>query len=462
MATNNCSKNLYTVSFTDQNKDDIFVSKGELITDRADIAFVGKTKRDYGEIFNENVLHLLENFACPEDPLNVGNPDLSVAFGALLENPIEGQVWFNTTQGRPFRYNGIEWLAMGTGCDVAGNYGVLAHGQQLPHPVCPVTGYVFQYEECSWVVSPFTYEADINYMSCYTDENAVVNMQYRPVGGTIQTGMVNYQIIGISGNVNGGTMLPLPSGPAPATPTPTPNVTASPFVTPTPTVTPGSSQPVTPTVTPTMTRTPSVTPTNTPAPGVSITPSPAVTATPTGTPASTPPNTPNPTQSSTPDPTSTPEVTPTSEVTPTPTLTVTPSITPSNSFDPSGLIRTTQFNCHKNNAPACITLNSSGTVTSGSCSINSSWVTLPFRSGEDGGDYTFTATKTFSTPSFINFSGATSGNFSLSKTWCLAVPPNPEGEYLMTIEIDISGPGGDSGTVTLHLSTINTGGFETP
>ena len=132
MAATNCSTNLYTVSFTDKSKDNIFVSKGELITDRADIAFVGKTKLDYGEIFNENILHLLENFACPEDATNPGNPDLALAFLALLENPIEGQVWYNTTDDRPYMFDGVVWNAMGTGCDVAGNYGVLAHGEQLP------------------------------------------------------------------------------------------------------------------------------------------------------------------------------------------------------------------------------------------------------------------------------------------------------------------------------------------
>jgi hypothetical protein len=452
---NNCSKNLYTVSFTDKDKDDIFVSKGELITDRADIAFVGKTKRDYGEIFNENILHLLENFACPEDELNPGNPELAVAFGALLENPVEGQVWFNTTQDRPFRYNGTVWIPLGTGCDVAGNYGVIAHGQQLPHPVCPVTGYVFQYDECSWVVSPFAYEADINYMLCLTDENAVVTMQYRPVGGLMTSGMVNYQIIGIRGNANLGTLLPLPSVPDAATPTPTPTIEATATVTPTMTVTPNSSEPVTPTPTPTGTPSVTATPSGTPSPGVSVTPTDTPHVTPTRAPTSTPVGTPNPTQTSTPDVTPTPEVTSTPAVTVTPPVTVTPEITPSPSYDPTGEVNSGGFSCHRADAPACISFNNTGTVSSAGCNASGTWLEGGFRPGEDGYDYTYTITVTGESPPNASqyVSGAFSGNFGFGKTWCLSVPPSTP-ERLVNMTVNISGPNGN-GSITMNLFTVN-------
>ena len=347
----NCSTNLYTVKFTDTSKDSLLVSKGELITDKADIAFVGKTKRDYGEVFNENVLHLLEHFACPEDSLDPGNPDLASAFGVLLENPIEGQIWYNITQQKPFRYNGTSWGALGTAADIAGNYGVIAHGEQLPQPVCPITGYVFQYDECTWVVSPFNHPEEINFMQCFTDDEAIVTIQYRPIGSSLTNGYANYQIIGIRGNTNVGTLGPVPSLPVPETPTPTPTVTGTNDVTPTPTVTSNPTVTPTPTLTPTVT--PAVTPSETPPPGVSLTPAatvtptpevthtgtPAVTITPfatqTGTPVVTPTNTPGPTVTKTPSTTatSTPEVThtqtpvPGTSLTPTPAATSTPAVT---------------------------------------------------------------------------------------------------------------------------------------
>jgi hypothetical protein len=464
MATTNCSQNLYSISFTDTTKSDIQVAKGELITDRADIVFVGKTKRDYGELFDENMLHLLEHFACPEDSLNEGNPDLSLAFGALLGNPTEGQIWYNTTEQRPYRYDGTAWGPLGTISDIAGNYGVIAHGEQLPRPVCAVTGYVFEYDECSWMVAPFSYPSAIDYMRCSTDDSAVVTMQYRPIGGNVTGGFVNYQIVGIKGNTNAGVTTPLPSVPSDVTPTPTPTGTlpVSPQVTPTNTVTPNPTQGTTPTSTPTNTPTNTATPSNTPAPGVSVTPTDTPMVTPTNTPNPTRTQTPGPSQTSTPNPTSTPAVTPTKTpaVTPTntPPVTVTPTVTPSNSGSSAGFVKSGSYTCHTiQNKTACIIFNSNGTISGTNCGISGTWVQDGFRPGDTGADYSFTAVKYAAPPPLDGGvpSGPSSGTFATTQSWCLAGPGGAIEELWGIVELTITGPY-DSGFWTLTLHPQNT------
>lgn len=98
-------------------------------------------------------------------------------------------------------------------------------------------------------------------------------------------------------------------------------------ITPTPTI------PVTPSLTPTPTMTPTLTPTATP----TQTPTPTMTPTPTLTMTPTPTATPTPTMTITPTPTVTPTVLPTTTptATPTPTLSVTPSATPSPTITPT-------------------------------------------------------------------------------------------------------------------------------
>jgi hypothetical protein len=230
-----CSDNLYTIKFTDTSKTSLSVAKGQVVTDKADIALVGKTKRDYGEIFNENTLHLLENFACPEVILSgvpQGIPDTAFTINALLENPIEGQIWYSTTTQRPFKYivdQGVgEWVQFSTQEDIAGNSGVIADGQPLPRPVSQITGYEFEYDECTWIVTPFNYTEKINFMICSVEDRDSdgimrVNMKYRPSGKDLVSGSANYQIIGIRGHTNAGTYGELP-------PTPTPLVQTVPIL----------------------------------------------------------------------------------------------------------------------------------------------------------------------------------------------------------------------------------------
>lgn len=235
-----CSDNVYILRFTDANTGTILVSRGELINDEVDVTLIGRFRKNYGQEFNENLLHLLENFSCPEDSSNPGNPDLSIAFGNLLSNPISGQKWFNSTNERIYFFSGTEWIPIANADDVAGNYGVISHGEQLPRPVGQ-DGYVFPYDECSWNVSPYHYSGTFRFMRCYSDSNARVTMQYILEGEGSNSnrinGVANYQIIGIKGedSVNDTEIVPFPtpSNTPAASPTPTPSST--PTVTATPT-----------------------------------------------------------------------------------------------------------------------------------------------------------------------------------------------------------------------------------
>lgn len=298
----NCSDNVYVIKYTDKSKGTITITKSSLVTNLLDIALVGKSRLDYGEVFNENLLHLLENFACPEDAANPETPDFAIAFGTLLQNPVDGQKWYNSTRKRLYLFSNDEWHPQGRDGDVAGNSGIAAHGTYIPRPV-GIDGYVFPYTECSMVVSPHSYRTvggsdyfpdntEVDYMRCYVNTDGLIVMQFRYRGeSALRNGYANYEIIGIRGSTEAGdisvTPYPIPS--------PTPGV--SPTTTPTPTPTPSpTSSPI-----PSPTQTPASTPAPTPTSTVTPTPSVTVTRSPTPTPSPVPP-TPPPSATPTPSP----------------------------------------------------------------------------------------------------------------------------------------------------------------
>lgn len=310
----NCADFSYIIYYTNMDKGIIDIQKSELNTSTLDIALVGKIRLEYGEVFNENILHLLENFAAPSLP-SQDAPDTSKTYHALLSKPTAGQVWFNLTDNRPYVYTaqGI-WKNFGSLDNVAGNSGVILGDGNTPLPI-PVSqdGYNFSLSECTWTVSPFHFPEEIDFIHCYVNADGSVVSEYR-LEGTLNLvqGFANYQVLAIRDNVNLGLVGeegcapgPLPSFTPTPTMTPTPSNSAT--ITPTPTLTPSVTVSQTANITPTVTR--------------SVTPSVSVSATPSPTPQSTPSATVTPTASLTPSVTMSATITP--------TISLTPSVTPS-------------------------------------------------------------------------------------------------------------------------------------
>lgn len=265
----------YNVKYTDQSKTPIQISERETNLE-TDITLFGRLKLEYGEDMNAALLHILENFACDEDPADPGNPDLTETSKlartnkALLSTPIQGQMWWNKTQETMFIWDGLAWHPMSMKGDIGVNWGTICNGEQIPRPQS-ASGYIFDYDECVWIVSPKETDQPFDYALCHTDNMANVTMIYGNPGGTTRNGYASFMIVGIKGNFNLGSLItitpPVSLSPTP-TPTPTPT-TSGPPVSPTPT--PTSSLPdITQTVTPTLT------------PNASITPTPTVTPTPSG------------------------------------------------------------------------------------------------------------------------------------------------------------------------------------
>jgi microcystin-dependent protein len=89
----------YEVNFTDSvNKGSITVEDNTVNTDTS-LQLPGRNLSDFGNIVLENFLHLLENFANTTSP----------------ENPVEGQLWYDTTDGidQLKVYDGTQWVSAG-------------------------------------------------------------------------------------------------------------------------------------------------------------------------------------------------------------------------------------------------------------------------------------------------------------------------------------------------------------
>lgn len=85
----------YQVNFTDsENKTPITVYDNTSSQDTS-LTFPGRNVTGYGQIIGENFLHLLENFASANAPIN----------------PVEGQLWYDTTNGVLQLYDNTNWKA---------------------------------------------------------------------------------------------------------------------------------------------------------------------------------------------------------------------------------------------------------------------------------------------------------------------------------------------------------------
>ena len=89
----------YTINFTDvTNKGSIVVEDNDINTPTS-LSPVGLNTTSYGVEFNQNFLKLLENFANTNPP----------------SNPVEGQLWYDSTAGSEQLkvYDGTQWVASG-------------------------------------------------------------------------------------------------------------------------------------------------------------------------------------------------------------------------------------------------------------------------------------------------------------------------------------------------------------
>ena len=279
---------LYVINYTDIVRGTITIPKAAVVTDILDITLLGKSLLNYGEIFDENILHILENFACPqvvppvdgviEPNLTRANPEKPSGVPLLSANTV-GMLWFNKTDGHLYVYNSEEvWSQVKMRGDITANSGIISHGAQIPLPAG-----ITSYNQCSYIVSPQYIENNSNYFACYADGNGLVYMRYRPVGSaTMVDGLANYIILGnvvtethyypvvsVTPTLTAAPVLTI-TPTISVTPTPTPAAAVT--VTPTPTISPTQTV----TLTPTLTRTPVITPTPTAVPTITPTPSPIV------------------------------------------------------------------------------------------------------------------------------------------------------------------------------------------
>ena len=106
----------YTIDYSQSSKTAIVVNDGTIDTSTS-IGLIGKNYTRFGETLNENMLHLLENFANTNAPTN----------------PTEGQLWYDTANSQLKIYDNGVWSVILSGAgttkiefrnrkETAGNY----------------------------------------------------------------------------------------------------------------------------------------------------------------------------------------------------------------------------------------------------------------------------------------------------------------------------------------------------
>jgi hypothetical protein len=74
------------------------VADGQIDNLSTDITLIGKNYSGFGEFLNENLIKMLEHFASVTPP----------------QNPLKGEMWFDTAENRLKVYNGVEFATVGS------------------------------------------------------------------------------------------------------------------------------------------------------------------------------------------------------------------------------------------------------------------------------------------------------------------------------------------------------------
>lgn len=96
----------YTIDFTtkgtDPTKPSFQIQPGQIDTTTTDLSLPGKGRVDYGELYNENLVHLLEHFSSPTAPTV----------------PTRGQIWYDSGNSALMVYDpnnaGTGWIRVMT------------------------------------------------------------------------------------------------------------------------------------------------------------------------------------------------------------------------------------------------------------------------------------------------------------------------------------------------------------
>lgn len=137
----------YTVNISDGTVLAV-VNDGTINSSSSSITLIGKNYSGYGEIYNENIVHVMENFAnatAPANPLqgqcwwDKTNTLLKVYNGTSWKvissstaqataptGPVVGDLWWDTANDQLKAYNGSTWIIVGPGfTSVAGTSGAI-------------------------------------------------------------------------------------------------------------------------------------------------------------------------------------------------------------------------------------------------------------------------------------------------------------------------------------------------
>lgn len=186
---------IYNIPYTDSNKPSISVPRRIFIDDIVDITLIGKRTLEYGQVFNENLLHLMEHFACDSDPDNLHMPNSSSKLASVLENPVNGQLWYSKNTGCLFVWVSTEWKSFNKYNTVKGNSGFIYDGEYIPMPLDD-NGVPFDISDCAISIAPILMVENIEAFRCTVDNSGYVTSKYTPVGGAERSGHATFIVVG--------------------------------------------------------------------------------------------------------------------------------------------------------------------------------------------------------------------------------------------------------------------------